>query len=67
MLDTEKKISCTPDRAVQNVISTLVLEDAFELRFPKTEIATLALCRVLEEEERECGTYKNFFHSTCSC
>lgn len=61
MLDTEKKISCTPDRAAQNVISAVVLEDAFEFRLPKTEIATLALCRALEEEERECGTYKKYF------
>lgn len=57
ILDTEKKTSCTPGRAAQNVTSAVVLEDAFEFIVPKTEVATLALYRVLEEEKRECGTY----------
>lgn len=39
----------------------MVLEDASEFIVPKTEVATLALYRVLEEEEIECGTYKIFF------
>lgn len=39
----------------------MVLEDAFEFIVLKTEVATLALYRVLEEEEGECGTYKIFF------
>lgn len=39
----------------------MVLEDAFEFIVPKTEVATLALYRVLEKEEREGGTYKIFF------
>lgn len=54
-------MSCTPGRAVQNVSSAVVLEGAFEFIVPKTEVATLALYRVLEEEGREYGTCKIFF------
>lgn len=54
-------MSCTPGRAVQNVTSAVVLEDAFEFIVPKTEVASLALYRVLEEEGREYGTCKIFF------
>lgn len=53
ILDTEKKISCAPDKAAQRVISAGVLEDALEFIVPKAEVATLALYRVLEKEGRE--------------